>query len=589
MAIITELDSTLQAALLKAVPAKSRVEIILDASDLNIDLSDYVRQDSPLLIGKRKQILPFNNPGEFDVAEINATMINRQDFFNPDVIGKQFYYAVTELTVDKGTGDAFVKVDKGAGALFTGITRVDLRQAKFNNVTAFTITSIDTTSDPTYDIINFSASGGVAYSIGDYIETPYLPGREVTIKTVVDGVATKVEQFKGILRSYPSLGGTLAQLTFYDRFKELLDVDCKANSYQVFETDGSAAKNTISYKRIGSSTGVLDLSQVTIAQTACKIGEWRIEFTDVGAYTITDTDGQDWTGFTAILQAFPKTGTIQITIPSGAWSGSFDVGDVITFKTTLALGSPINTYTRIVTQIQAMLEQPFGASLDSSNIDASSFTTIDNLFVDAVGQIAFTQPTTVLKVVETLQRHINSTLFVKNDGTFSLSAYYPRTASLTLSPDADIISVDSEDLGRVERVIAQFGYDYDTNKFTDNAHYPDFSFLNGGELEINYPAYRGSNSPAAIYAQRLWEMWRRGVRIFTISEKWNYGLALEINDLVKISSDHPTLGSRSVEIFDIQKDVNNLSVQIRCWDVKYSFANSFYLDDSRLDSGKKLW
>lgn len=311
MSYVDDLSSDLQTALKKPIPARITTEVILDPDGLNIDLSDYLDTEAPLTLRKTKNInLAFGALGRYTLPEVHLEMINRDDAFNINTKGSLFYYATSRLYADKASGDTYVDLINGEGDKFdhSNITKLYLRSG--SSATEFTISSIDTTP-ANYDRINFTASGSIAFNAGTIIETEFLPGKEVTIKTVVDGVADKVSQFKGVLSSHPNLAFGKARITLHNTLKNLLDVDVNATAIQYITDADGGVLSTIEYTRAEdpASDGLLDVNGLFVDTANCKIGNWEIEFTDSsGNYKITDTEGNVLTGWDTGTTANIPTG-----------------------------------------------------------------------------------------------------------------------------------------------------------------------------------------------------------------------------------------------------------------------------------------
>lgn len=592
MAHISDMSAALQAALLKEAPARCSVEMILDPGGLNLDLSLYVARDVPLRLNKRKSIQPYGNVGAYSIAEISVEMKNDGDVFNHNRKGALFYYAFSRLTVDKGASDAYIRIPPGAADRFDDPSISTLIVNLGETSYTFTISTI--VPGTNYDQINFTDSGSIAFADGAVVETPYLPGRRVSLKTIVSGETEKIDQFVGILKGHPALTPGRARITLFDPLKEILDVELKANDYRTIDGSTGAAASTLEYKRANSdpeSTGLLDMSQVIISINKCKIGSWSIRFTsNGGAYQITDPDGEVYSGSTGAAGSFPATNT-QIAIPVAAWSGSFDLGDEISFQTVCSFGSPINGYDSVPSMIEALLLETFAANLPLAALDSSAFTDLKTDYDEMVGSITYTRPTSVLKAIEILQQHISATLFSLANGLISIAVYRPRYQAPTLaelSPSAEIMELSQDDLGRLERVLVQYAYSHTERKYTREMRLPDGATFSGKELTIRAPAYHNAAQARAV-GERVLHMWRKGVKAYQIKEKWNHGLGLEVNELVKISSLHPALASRPVEIYDVRRDINAQRVDLLAFDLNYSLEGFLTYDIEQYDTGKAYW
>lgn len=591
---VDSLATEIKDALKLPIPAKSTVELILDPNDLNIDLSQYVDQRAGIRINRKKSIRPYGLTGQYTAGEITLQLLNKDDQFNRHTLDKIFYYHATRLIEDKDSADTYIRVIKGE-ALWSstagGSNKVTVTQGTTTH--DYSITSIDTT-DPDYDQINFTASGGKAFTAGALVESRYLPGRPVTIKVVLNGVATKVDQFTGILKGHPRLDRQgRAYITLFDDFKTILDIDLKANTYLRLTSSDSGSESSLEYTRAGSSTGEIDLDSVTIVSSKCKIGDWSLKFTSSTEFTLTDTEGNEFSGDTSSTTYGGNAGTSgdhQISIPSGAWSGSFDEDDVIDYQTNCCLGEPVNSWNSLPAMIYRILLEDFGADFTTADLNDSAFQTLITELDEIQGAMTFTSPTTVLKAIELLQQHINGTVFYQNDGKLSISVYWPTYDSGgydTLSPSVDVMPLATDDLGKVDRVVAEYGWNHTTRKFESRLIIPEGSTDTGNEATLRLPAFHSGNSAAArAAAEHLWLMWRKGVTAYDISELWNYGLALEINDILNISSRHPKFSSREVEVYDVQQDPINKTTRVKAFDLNYSFGHYAFVDKDSTDTGK---
>lgn len=584
---VTELASALQTALQKYT-VRIGVRCIFDADDLNLDLSNYLNIDAPVNIQKSIQILPYGTIGRYQVNEVTLRMINKDDYFNHTNSSSPFYYATARIIAAKGSSDTFVNVLKGDGAKFANVSKVTLGQG--GTATTFTVASVDTSS-PTEDMVNFTASGSVAYAAGTVLETVYLPGRKMTLKTIVNDEATEITQYVGILKGHPKIHAEYAELTFYDPIKQLLDVELEATASRILN---ATAIDTVEYNRADASTGTLDNAQIDI-NFGCPIGEWRIVFADATTFTIYAPTGETQSGDTSSDLFFPTGAAIYwVTIETTAWAGSFEAEDEITFSTSCVLGPPTYpTYDNIPQFIKAVILDEFGADLATSDIDETAFNSLITYYDEMFGRITFTENTTVLKAIELLQQHINGSVFPKNDGKIGIFAYRPRyddgSTFPELSPDTDIREIDMSDLGRIDTVIAHWNYSHPENTYLNKLIIPDTEASRLNAIEIKLPAAY-SEAIARSAAERLWIMWRKGVRAYQISEKFNYGVAWELGDIFRVSSDHPSIPSRAMVVYELQKDLRNGEVVASCYDLNYAFSNFAVADvGHKLDNGKVVW
>lgn len=107
---------------------------------------------------------------------------------------------------------------------------------------------------------------------------------------------------------------------------------------------------------------------------------------------------------------------------------------------------------------------------------------------------------------------------------------------------------------------------------------------------MRFPAYRNSDrAQARAAAERLWLMWRRDLKSYRVKEKWNYGLALDVNEVYSISSSHPALGGRNVEIYEIEKDLRRCTVVFKALDFSLVFGKYAWYDQDNYDQDKVYW
>ena len=593
---LLDLTSDLQNVLDKNIIGPVRVKMILDPDDQNIDLSDYIDRVGSIIISKKKSIQPYGDVGRYSASEMNVRMIDKNGYINPCAQSSVFYYATSRLYAAKGSSENFIEVPKGDGGKFVVGGKLIIREG--DDSSTHTVYSIDTTTYPDYDKIQFSGPAvPAAYNAGALVETLYMPGKPVVFKNSIDNATTEISQFKGILKELPNINPLYASINLHDNFKKLLEIDLKANDYRII-TDGLGGyNNPQEYSRADAgspSNGELDLSLITIDDSKCKIGEWNILFTsDSEDFTLTDPDGIEYTGDTSTPFYVGSSSNYQIYIPTSAWSGSFVTDDEISFQTTCSLGQPANSYNTIPRMIYRLLIEDFGADLTSSDLNESTFTDLISDYDEMRGGISFTQPTTVLKAIELLQQHINGTLFHDNDGKFSISVYRPQlepSVIRSLSPDADIRELEWEDLGRIERIFVHYNYDHDNGEYLGQIVIPTNATGIGPHLDVYFPAYHADGyGQAKAAGERIYLMWRRGVKAYEIREKYNTGIAFDLNEIYQISSQHPTLVNRVVEIFEFRKDILKGDLVLKAYDLNYVFGHYCFCDVDYCDRGKMTW
>jgi len=594
---LDELHANLQAKLDKQIVDPCYVEVIIDPDGVNIDISSYVKRGTALTISKKKSIRPYSKLGSYSVSEVNITCNNIADFFNHNVKGKTFYHATTRLFQDASSANSYFDVPAGDGDKLVSGDSVFITDLSTGTTVEKTIDSIDTTTYTYYDRIATTAALGTDFDAGARAETLYLVGKEVIVKSYFDLVTQKVNQFVGVLAALPKLNNTEARLTIVDNFSKLLNIDITANSYKtLIDSLGTYSDNLIITRAEDpASEGLFNLDEVTINTGYCKIGDWKIEFIDESQnYTVTDPDGIEYTGGTLGDFTVGTSPTHQLIIADGCWGASndYDKGDIIEFKTTCAMGLGVNTYNSVPQMLYRLLIEDFGAGLDTGDLATTPWADIIDQFEACRGAITFTKATTVLKAIETLQAHINASVFHNNDGEISIAAYRPQLESgseYTLSPNADISELDQEDLGRIQRIRLNYNYTQEGG-YQNKQILPDGAFQVGTFMELNYPAYHTSDRPQTRSSgSRIFRMWERGLKAYEIQEKWNTGIAFDINETYKISSNHPALAERLVEIYEIKKDINNKTVTFSAYDRDFVFGNYAFTEVDYTDRGKVTW
>jgi hypothetical protein len=583
---LTELSSTLQTALTKRL-IRFGVRCILDPDGLAIDLSDYLDAEQPIQIRKSVSIMPYGEMGRFTISEVTLRLINRDDYFNPDNSASPFYYASTRIIEAKPLAQKWVKVRKNEAAKFSVGGNVTLGSGK--NRAGFNISSIDT-SDPNFDIINFSSTAGTDYPAGTVLEVSYIPGKRVVLKTVINNESEEITQFVGILKGYPKITAQYAEITLFDPLKNLLETPVRATSVYFYNNSKtSTVKTTLD----NDSTGTFDPDYVDVFSN-CPIGTWEIEFTSATNYVLTDPYGTETTGHVSTNLYYPEGAPLpQLQIDADAFGGTFVAGDRITFQTTLVLGGPFTSQQTVIAHVkQLMTNSGYGAGLPESLIDTTTLDNLDSFYDEMVGYLTVTRPESVLKVCEMLQQQINGWLFTRNNGLISLFIYRPKDPDATyptLSPTADIREVDMSDLGRIEAIVAEWHYSHSDRRFLRTLYVPDEESAGGAVVNIKLPAAY-SEAVARSAAERLWVFWRRGIRVYQIKEKFNYGLAWELGDIFNISSNIPSIGNKTVVIFELNKDLRNAEVTALAFDLNFAFENFLILDvGHKLDTGKVIW
>lgn len=659
-----ELASDLQAVIDVPNVAPDYTEVIFDPSGLNLDLSAYVKMGAPLKISKSKSILP-GKFGRFTIGEVKITMKNDSDYFNHNDLDSPFYHGTSRLYADASSANSYVDIHKGDGSKFQADHNFVITGGG-NTVTKI-IQSVDTTTYSLYDRITLTSTVGQDFDAGSLVETPYLAGRTITLKSYYDGVTTKVEQYKGVLKSLPKLKEGVAELTIYDNFRTLLDIDLKANDYRTLTaSNGRGALDNVSYSRADASTGTLTPENITIDDSKCTIGQWKIKITrlsplsygsatstsegkliDSGAgfifdgvfpgsmvknttdgtyttvvtrdsatqltlvddifvsgesyevydcrFTVTDPAGNEYDGnnLSPFYAGTASSYQLTWTWDSSILKGGFDKDDEMYFQTTCSLGRPVNSYDTIPNMIYKLITEDFGAGLSTAELELASYTGLIADYDEMLGAISFTQKTTVLRAIELLQDHITSTHFHTNAGLFNLSCWRPEQDPATIyefSPSADIKELQQEDLGRIERVFVYYDFNHSTGKYASPIIIPEGADETGAGLDIYLPAYHnGDYGQARAAGERVYLMYREGMQAFEIKEKYDYGLALDIDDIVSISSNHPEFESRVVKIYDINKDLDAKDITVRAYDLHFLFGHYAFCDIDYCDRGKVVW
>ena len=598
MPFVTQLSTDLQNALLKDIVSGIGVEVILDPDGKALDISNYVDRNASLVIQKQKSILPYGSLGAFTVKEVRLRLINKDDYFNHYKKSSPFYYATTRLFAAKPASQGYIDVPKGDGDKYQKNMIINIIQGEDRE--QFTVGDIDTTTYTDFDRINVGAPGGgpgsIDFDAGSLVETDTPVGKKVVIRTVVDGVSDKIDQFWGYVKGLPKLYRDYVELEFFDMFRALLDEVCKANSYKILTSSVGDYENTRQYTYASTPSGssvTLDMDDIEINPARCKIGSWEIEFINATDYYIRDPDNLEMQGDINTDFYFGTSTRYQIKIPKYAWGGFPETGDKITFQTVLSLGLPVNSYDTIPQMIYRLLLESFGAGLTTADLDDAQFQDVISKMDEMRGAISFTSPVTVLKAIELLQQHINATVFITNGGKFSIDVYMPRKQTETypaFSPSADIRELQQQAYGKIERIYAKYNFGYNGKNYEHTVVVPNEAQKATTRLNLNFPAYHaGDYGQAKSTAERIWLTWRDGQRVYEIVEKWNYGLALDINERYQIQSTYPDVEQRRVEVFEITKDLLNGEVHLKAFDIEHIFNNYAFTDIDYCDRAAVTW
>ncbi len=589
-----ELDTDLQEKLNKFIIGPWRTEVIIDPSGVNIDISDYIDQNSSIIIRKKKNIMPYANIGAFSISEILIRCLNINNEFNHTIKGKLFYHASSRLYNNASNSDTYIDVPNDDADKFDA--GMDMTISDINNTVDITLGSSRTEYDYYTRISLSSGAIGEDFNAGAMLDTYYLPGREVTIKTLFDGVSTKINQYKGRLKCLPKIYQEYAEIELYDNFKPLLEISLKANTYKILTDSIGGYQSTLEITRANSSTDTLDMDDIIINSVYCIIGKWKIEFiNDSGNFKVTDPVSIIYTGdITTDFYAGTAPYDYQIYIPSSAWSGTdYDEGDIFDFQTILSLGEGITTNNTIPYFLYKLLMNDYGADLNASDIDTSAWNDIIAAYEAHRGAISFTKSITVLKAVELLQSHINACVFLDNEGKISVDGYKPvqyQGTIYSLSPDTDIEDLDIIDLGRIEKIKGQYNYSHDESNYLNEFIKPEGADNTGIILTLNFPAYFNSDrAQARTTMARIFRMWRRGVHLYQINELFNYGIAFDLNEIYKVTSDHPELAQKYVQVYEIMKDIINGNLTLFVYNMDFIYGNYAFTDVDYTDRGKVTW
>jgi len=592
MAHISELSASLQAALNKPICGPIRVECILDPDGVNVDLSNYIDANGSIRISKRKSIFPYGSMGQFSAGEVTIRMINPSRYFDPLNIDSPFYYYSTRLYQRVTALETEMKILKDAGAYFQA--GQELTVTEQNNSRTTTVTGVDT-SDPDYDLLDFSPALNLTFESGAIVEITPITGKKVVLKNTVSGSSDKITQFVGTLKNLPKIHADYAEITLYDRFKTVLDVNLRANTYLRIVNSNGETESTLEYIRADDespSDGALDLEDVTIDDTDTPIGKWEIEFTSPEDYVLTDPYSFRHEGNTGSTLTVRAGTSAILSIIAAAWSGSFIKGDIINFQTVCSFGSGINSYTTIPAILKALLSEGFAGDLDAGDLDSS----LDDLITDLDeerGAITFSEPISILRAIELLQQHVNACMFITNDGKFAVSVFRPRPAPGSpgeLSPEADIRELEYEDLGRILRMAGRYSFNSAERSYGRTVSTSRYTPAQGNPIMLSLPAYHDSDRPQARSAiSRAVRTWNRGQKAYNIKEKFNFGIAFDLNDVFSISSLYPALAARNIELYEISKDILRHEVECVGYDLEYQVGNYCFTEVDYTDAGKVTW
>ena len=158
----------------------------------------------------------------------------------------------------------------------------------------------------------------------------------------------------------------------------------------------------------------------------------------------------------------------------------------------------------------------------------------------------------------------------------------------SFSPSADIVQLESDDYGPVDRAIGYYRYNYTNAGYQNRILIPDEANQQGVKVTLNFPAFHGYGQARAT-CDRIYLAWRKGMKVYNITEKWNYGLAIDLNERYKITSKYPDISEQTVEVFEVSKDLMNGKVRLKAFDRNHIFSNYAFTDASNTDSGAVIW
>lgn len=593
MAHITELSSALQTALNRdKIYNWPEAQLILDPDGDAIDLSSRL-QDSEIVVSKEKKLNPDEELGKISISELTLKFKNDSNYFSPEYIDGPFYHVLTKLYADYTHGGTTIDVPKNF-TIKAGLTLV-ISEGKYS---ASAIISSINTSDTYYDRVTFTAALSASYdfSAGATVETKYRVGEYITIGTILKGAGSPtdiINQYKGVIAALPVIKNDGAYLTIQDMLCDLLAIQMKANTTKSRLSNTAVnLESSLSITRVDESTGSLSEGHISINANYCKIGAWNMEFTSATEYTVKDPGGIIYTGNTTSAFYAGDSTIYQLTIPTSAWSGTFETGDQIDFSTfcTICYANESTDGNTVPLIIERILTENYGAGLSSSEYDSSALETLKTDYAEFRAGITFGNKLSVLKAIEIMLRHINAAISVQNSGVITFTSYKPQPEPASpnaLSPTVDIQAVDMDIRTRYRRVTGL--YDYSDGEFNKEFSYP----YNEGEphIEVKLPAFTANER---IYAEaivrRMYTMWEKGLKTYSISEKWNYGIGFDINDQFRISSLIPDLETVVVEIFGVHKCINRPSrAEVKGYDISHNLGQYFIIGESKLSDGRVLW
>jgi len=416
---------------------------------------------------------------------------------------------------------------------------------------------------------------------------------EVQIKSKMAGTSSDVNQGLMYLEAV-KLEKANASFVLVDLFKVLLDEKLTADTYNRIK-DG-VSQSTISYERTGSSTGTLD--DMTIYSTYCKLGQWTITFTDgSGNYTVdgpgvTEKEGSTGSDFYSNTDATDS----QIKIASGDWTGTFDEGDSITFSTCRTWENKV---------LIEIIHDLAKTMLSDSDIDKSgtypstldtdySFDRAHNWLALFKLSISFDRTTTVLKAIELVANHGNSTPFSNRDGKLAIDVYRPKyqDSFYNLQNYNDLKECKSETLAPIEAFRIFFNYDYENSAYLNEYVYPNDATEDIFEIKLH--GFTSEDAGLVHWmATFYYNLWHDGVRVFDPIKEKLHALAIDIGEHYYINSLNPVYENRAIEIIETQKRLLKRDISLKAFDVNSLMgdisAYCFCDVGHKCDDGRIIW
>lgn len=336
-----------------------------------------------------------------------------------------------------------------------------------------------------------------------------------------------------------------ARFDLVDTLGELLSRGLPADDWRYLDRWG-AEQSSVTYERVGSSTGVVLSPGIGVNPAICRTGRWRITFTDGdGSFTVSALDAnplsnptghtsEDWT-------SSGVAGESALSILTTLWSGAFEAGDRILFNTTRRYLDR--------TPVEIMLDILSAVSFGPDEIDAESFAAAGTTTSTFLLRITFGSETTVLQALSLIARHVLGAIQVRPDGRIAFRLFTPGDidAVPTVDRAVDLVDCRTEESDLVNEVILRYGWDFAAEEYTAQYTYPATDASNASLALYGTKVSRvwelpgfGAESAGlvATLASRLYERYRDGIEIYELEDKL-HGVALEPGDLVRVVSAQP--------------------------------------------------